>query len=75
MQMRRTVLDAIVAVLAIGLGILSFVRGQALLGVCFTALGLLRLLLKLTRLLTPKPPEEIRLNLDDGQAPDDRQSR
>jgi hypothetical protein len=63
--MRRTVLDAIVAILAIGLGVLSFTRGQILLGVCFTALGVLRLLLKLPRLMTPKPPEKIRLNLDD----------
>jgi hypothetical protein len=71
MQMRRSVLDAIVAVLAIGLGILSFVRGQFWLGVCFTALGVLRLLVKLPQLITPKPPKEIRLDLDGEHGSDE----
>lgn len=65
--MRRSVLDAIVAILAIGLSVLSFLRGQLLLGVCFAAIGVLRILLKLPRLITPKAPEKIRLNLDDDQ--------
>ena len=72
--MRRTVLDGIVAVLAIGLGILAFLRGQAWLGVCFAAIGILRILLKLPRWITPKPEAEVRLNLDeDGEG--DRSSR
>jgi len=64
MKMRRSVLDAMVAVLAIGLGVLSFLRGQIWLGVCFAAIGVLRICLNLPRWITPKPPEEIRLNLD-----------
>lgn len=73
--MRRSVLDAIVAVLAIGLGVLAFVRGQVLLGVCFTAIGVLRVLLKLPRLITPKPDAEIRLNLDDEDSNRDPHAR
>jgi hypothetical protein len=64
MKMRRSVLDAIVAMLAIGLGVVSVLRGQVWLGVCFAAIGVLRILLKLPRWITPKPPEEIRLNLE-----------
>jgi hypothetical protein len=67
MKMRRSVLDAIVAVLAIGLGVLSVLRGQVWLGACFAAIGVLRILLKLPRLITPKPPEEIRLNLESDE--------
>lgn len=69
--MRRTVLDAIVGVLALGLGVLAILRGQTLIGVCFIGIGALRIVLKLPRLITPKPPEEIRLNLDrdEGDSP------
>ena len=70
--MRRTVLDAIVAVLAVGLGVLAMVRGQYWLGGCFIAIGVLRALLKLPRLITPKPPEKIRLNLEDSPEGDSR---
>ena len=69
--MRRTFLDATVAILAIGLGVLAFVRGEALLGVCFIAIGVLRIILKLPKMITPKPPEEIRLNLDSDGKRDD----
>jgi hypothetical protein len=72
MKMRRSVLDAIVAALAIGLGVLSFLRGQVWLGVCFAAIGVLRILLKLPRWITPKAPEEIRLNLDGDTDRDER---
>jgi len=65
-HMRRTVLDAIVSILAIGLGVLAFYRGQVLLGACFTAIGILRILLKLPRLITPKHKAGVRLNLDSG---------
>jgi hypothetical protein len=72
--MRRTVLDAMVAILAIGLGVLAFLRGQTWLGVCFAAVGILRILLKLPRWITPKPRAEVRLNLD-AEAENDRPAR
>ena len=61
--MRRNILVALVAVGALCLGVLAILRGQAGLGACFIALGLLRALMLLQRRRSRKPEPSIRLNL------------
>jgi len=62
--MRRAGFDVFVTLGALSLGVIAYLRGQALLGVCFVGIGLLRgLMLMRGKRFSPKPEEEIRLDI------------
>jgi len=67
--MRRNILVALVAMGALGLGVLAILRGQAGLGACFIGLGLLRALMLLQSRRSRKPEPSIRLNLKEEDDP------
>jgi hypothetical protein len=67
--MRRNILVTLVAVGALGLGVLAILRGQAGLGACFIALGVLRALMLLQGRRSRKPDPAIRLNLKEEDDP------
>jgi len=67
--MPRNVLVALVAVGALGLGVLAILRGQVALGACFIGLGLLRTFLLFQSRSPRKPEPSIRLNLKEEDDP------
>jgi hypothetical protein len=60
---RRNVLDALVAMGALWLGVVSLHRGQFWLGVCFIGLAVLRAFMRFKGLKPPKRAPEIRLDI------------
>jgi hypothetical protein len=69
LEMRRNVLIGFVVLGALSLGVISILRGQVALGVCFLLLAALRGALLFQRMRPSKPQPSIRLNLD-GDATD-----
>lgn len=63
--MRRSVLGAIVGIAALWLAVISFMRDQPWIGLCFAGLGILRLVTILSARKKPAQPD-VRLNLDDA---------
>ena len=64
--MQRLWLDVGVSLAAFGLGVWEFFHGQALFGICFIGLAILRVVAKLSRRKPQKPEPSVRLNLDDS---------
>ncbi len=67
--MRRNILVTLVAVGALCLGVVAILRGQAGLGACFIALGVLRALMLLQGRRSRKQEPAIRLNLEEEDDP------
>ena len=67
--MRRYLLGAVIALGAFWFGILSFLRGQVWLGLCFVGIALLRALPMVMNLRTAKPDDEVHLDIAERSGP------